>query len=222
PAFTLPAKASPRERWLTRSEVARLLLAAWRNERTRHVARLILIGIYQGRRPGAILALGWLPSPRAGHFDLDAGLLYGTGRRERGTGEAGQRVTKKRAPTSRIHGRLLPHLKRWRAKDLERGIPHVIHYQGGRINKLRRSWRRAADLAGLGAEVTPHILRHTAGTWQAQAGTPDHEAAGFMGMSVEIYQRTYAHHHPDYQNKASTAQGTPRITPRKQRNQRRT
>ncbi len=61
------------------------------------------------------------------------------------------------------------------------------------------------DPAWLGRKVTPHILRHTSGTWQAQAGTPDHEAAGFMGMSVEIYQRTYTHHHPDFQNNAATA-----------------
>ena len=48
---------------------------------TRHVARMLLIGIYTGTRPGAILALRWLPSIDAGWFDLDAGVLVPDGQR---------------------------------------------------------------------------------------------------------------------------------------------
>ena len=31
-----------------------------------------------------------------------------------------------------------------------------------------------------------------------QRGVPMWEAAGFLGMSAEILQDTYGHHHPDY------------------------
>jgi hypothetical protein len=36
-----------------------------------------------------------------------------------------------------------------------------------------------------------------------QAGTDLWQAAGFLSTSVETIQRTYAHHHPDYQRQAA-------------------
>jgi hypothetical protein len=36
-----------------------------------------------------------------------------------------------------------------------------------------------------------------------QAGTDVWEASGFLSMSMETLQRVYAHHHPDYQQKAA-------------------
>ena len=53
--------------------------------------------------------------------------------------------------------------------------------------------------AGLGPEVVPHVLRHTAVTWAMQRGADLWEAAGFFGMSPEILWRVYGHHHPDWQ-----------------------
>lgn len=52
--------------------------------------------------------------------------------------------------------------------------------------------------AGLGADVTPHVLRHTAATWLMQAGTDMWEAAGYLGMTVETLSARYGHHHPDH------------------------
>ncbi|MRX51972.1 hypothetical protein GI374_16410 [Paracoccus sp. S-4012] len=63
-AVTLPQAGAPRERWLTWSEVARLI---------RHpeppVRRFIVLSIYTGRRASTILDLIW---PRV---DLKAGLI---------------------------------------------------------------------------------------------------------------------------------------------------
>jgi Phage integrase family len=50
----------------------------------------------------------------------------------------------------------------------------------------------------LDADVTPHTLRHTAATWLMRAGVDKWEAAGFLGMSVEMLDRVYGHHHPDH------------------------
>ena len=36
------------------------------------------------------------------------------------------------------------------------------------------------------SEVTPHIFRHTAATWLMQPGIDMWEAAGFLGMTVEM------------------------------------
>lgn len=53
--------------------------------------------------------------------------------------------------------------------------------------------------------VTPHTLRHTAATWLMQRGVPIWQAAGFLGMSAEVLEKTYGHHHPDYLKDAADA-----------------
>jgi hypothetical protein len=62
-------------------------------------------------------------------------------------------------------------------------------------------------LARLPGKVTPHILCHTAATWLVQRGVPIWEAARFLGMSPEVPQETYGHHHPDYLRGAAAAIG---------------
>lgn len=62
-------------------------------------------------------------------------------------------------------------------------------------------------LAGLPGRVTPHTLRHTAAMWLMQRDVPIWEAAGFLGMSPEVLQDTYGHHHPDYLQGAAAAIG---------------
>lgn len=197
PAVTLPPKAPPRDRWLTRSEVAQLLKAARSSPFTRHVARFILIAIYTGTRSRAILDLQWVPSTDGGYFDLDGEVLY---RRAQG-----KRETRKRQPPARIHTRLLPHLRRWRRSDLASGITYVVHYRGVGVGKLRRSWDNVRTLAKLDDGVVPHTCRHTAATWQMQAGTDHFEAAGYLGMSVETLLKIYGHHHPNFQAAAAQA-----------------
>jgi hypothetical protein len=45
-----------------------------------------------------------------------------------------------------------------------------------------------------------------------QAGTDLWEAAGFLGMTVEMLSERYGHHHPDHQQGARTAFGRHRMT----------
>ena len=54
PAVVMPPKTPRRERWLTRSEVARLL---WEARRPSHLARFILLGIYTGSRSRVLLTI---------------------------------------------------------------------------------------------------------------------------------------------------------------------
>ena len=67
---------------------------------------------------------------------------------------------------------------RWHRIDSAVGVPHVIHYQGSNVTKLRRSWSNARIAAGLDEAVTPHTLRHTAATWLMQVGVDMWSAAG--------------------------------------------
>jgi integrase len=214
PVVKLPEKPKRREDWLNRDGAARLIWAAWRNPEARHLARFILIGVYSGTRPGAILRLKWLPSTDSGWIDLENGRLYRKG--------GAEKETKKRQPPAPIHARLLPHLRRWQRLDAARkdengeALPpaiNAVHHNGKRVQKLRRSWRTACKAAKLPAAFVPHSLRHTAATWQMQAGTDLWEAAGYLGMSVETLQRYYGHHHPDFQAGAARAE-PPRKRPR--------
>jgi len=210
----MPAKAEPRERWLTRREAARLLLGAlgfklarrqmshsgssndaekWDivgrpGERNRHVARFILLGLYTGTRHDAILGLGWLPQIDGGHVDLEQGLIYRRG--------AGERVTKKRRPPVPIDERLAAHLRRW--SKMPASGRYVVTYDGSRMDRMQRGWRSARKLAGLDESVTPHVLRHTFVSWQLQAGEPVWKVAGRAGMEPQMVEKTYGHHGIDY------------------------
>ncbi len=211
PVVKLPDKPKRREDWLDRSEAARLLWAAWRNPDARHLVRFALIGLYSGTRPGAILRLRWLPSIDAGWVDLEHGRLYRKG--------GAEKETKKRQPPAPIHARLLPHLRRWQRLDATSGALHVVNFKGAPVRKLRRSWRTACFTAKLPSTLVPHSLRHTAATWQMQAGTDRWQAAGYLGMSVETLERHYGHHHPDFQAGAAVAE-SPRKRPRNEGNER--
>lgn len=210
---TLPPKSQPRERWLTESEASRLLLGAfgfvlascsdvttkqeqwkiWRREpmvTSRHLVRFILIGLRTGTRHDAILAMGWEQHDKGGFFDLEHRLMF--------RAEAGARQTKKRRTPAPIPDNLLRHLPRW--KRLADG-PFVISHastHGERLLRIHGAFRRAVERAGLGPEVTPHILRHTCVTWLMQRGRPIWEVAGFTGMTAEMVEQNYGHHAPQH------------------------
>jgi integrase len=192
PAFTMPAKHRARERWLSRGEAADLL---WQARRTPHVARFILIGLYTGTRSGAILGLTWLPSIKTGWVDLEAGVLHRSG--------SGQRETKKRQPPAAIPARLLAHLRRW--KRLDGNMKHVVNWNGSSVLSVKKAFRSARKNAKLDQAVIPHTLRHTCATWLMQAGVEPWQAAGFLGMTVEMLERTYGHHSPTFQRGATEA-----------------
>jgi integrase len=186
--FTIwsPAAGLPRDRWLTRGEVASLL---WAARRTQHVKRLVLLGVYTGSRPGVILRLQW------SQIDLSAGVMA----RNR-PGEATH--AKKRAPPVRLGRRILSHLRRWHRID-GAACPYLCHLGGRLLRDPHTSWRRIVAAAGLSGRITPHTLRHTRATWLMQAGVSPWEAAGHLGMTVKTLEAVYGHHHPAYQERAA-------------------
>lgn len=85
---TLPEKPPARDRWLTRDEAARLIRAAYRSPRGKHLARFILLAIYTGTRKEAILGMLFMPNVSGGWIDVERGVIYRRGADERETVDA--------------------------------------------------------------------------------------------------------------------------------------
>ncbi len=196
PAVTLPHKTPARQRFLARNEVAALLRAA-RHLGHRHVCRFILIGLYTGTRHAAILSLRWLPSPDGGWIDVDKAIIHRKG--------FGERETHKRRSPARIPDRLMAHLRRWHRIDSAQGIVGVVTWGGKQLKKERRAWSETAKVAGLGPEVTPHVLRHTCATWALSSGMNYWDVAALLATSVQMIEATYGHHSPEFQTAAKSA-----------------
>ncbi len=85
---------------------------------------------------------------------------------------------------------------------MDMGAGAVVAYDGRSMKEIRHSFARAVERAGL-KDVTPHTLRHTRATWLMQAGVDPWPAAGHLGMTLKTLEKTYGHHHPDYQKDAA-------------------
>lgn len=192
----LPERNEPRDRFLTREEAARAVWCAWRyrekqnlratDRRTRrHIARLLLIGLYTGTRPGTIIAAALQPEAGRPWFDLERGVFYRK--------PAAKRATKKRQPPIPVPDRLLAHLRRWRAK----GQRYAIEFNGQPVSEVRHAFAAVMLEAGID-DATPHVIRHTAVTWAMLAGADLYQAGRFFGLTPETLDRVYGHHHPEH------------------------
>jgi integrase len=223
----LPPQGQPRDRWLTRSEAAAILWTCWRAREVqtvhrgklrgqkietekrplRHIARFTLIGLYTGTRAGSIARASPIQAIGNSYVDLQRGIFYRLAE--------GQVQTKKRQTPVPLPPRLLAHMRRWWDRKLIHR--HFVEFNGEAVGSVKTGFRRAASLAGLSGNVTPHTLRHTAATWLMQSGTDRWQAEGYLGMSVEILEKVYGHHHPDHLQSAVAAIGNGSRTKQEQR-----
>jgi integrase len=139
-------------------------------------------------RKGAILDLRWP------HVDLQHERIDWSPR--------GRAQTSKKRSKIPIRRRLMTFLRLARRRGSDLGP--VLNINGRPIGDIKKAFAGACRRAGL-ADVTPHTLRHTCGTWMAQAGVPLWEIAGFLGHTVQRTTELYAHHHPSYVEKARDA-----------------
>lgn len=202
-----PSKPEGKSRWLTRGEAARLLHAAVRSraDSRLYLPLFIVLALYTGARKEALLSLRW---PQ---IDLERGRID--------LNPPGRRRTSKGRAVLPIPDRLLTFLRLARRRGSDLG--YVIHNGGERIGDLKKSFARACRDAGLPKEfsgapaawkrpanlddVTPHTLRHTCGTWMAQAGVDLWDIAGWLGQTQARTTELYAHHHPDHLIEAKRA-----------------
>lgn len=162
----------------------RLLDAADANE-VPHVALAIALMLGTAARIGAILDLTW------SRVDF----------------ERGQIAYADRADTSRRKGRAtvpMTNDTRTRLEEARKGTvsDYVVEWSGRKVGSIKRGFARAVETAGL-TDVTPHVLRHTAASWMAEAGVSMSGIAAVLGHSdSRITERTYAKFSPGHLRRA--------------------
>lgn len=188
PAFILPEESDPRDRWLTRAEIDKLLTAAAGEGRMSRIERFFWLALETAARKQAILDLTW------DRVDFETRMIH--------YAVPGRKQTKKRRPSVPISDRLLPVLRRMEA---ERTGDLVLDH-GGAVWAAVQSAVRRAGLAprvergtgesATGTGISPHTLRHTAATHMARGGVPLYDIAGILGNTLAMVERVYAHHCP--------------------------
>lgn len=191
PHVYLPSKPAHKDIWLTRDDVARLLWAC----RTEHVKgylpKFLLLLLYTAARKRAVLDLKWSQvNLRTGRIDLNP---------------PGRGQTNKRRPIVAVPHTLLGHLRRWhRNRHSDHVVERLDDGEWGPVLDPKKGLAAAGRRSGR-PDVTPHVLRHTAGTWMAQAGVSMHDIGGYLGQSTAEATQIYMHHHPDFQSRARDA-----------------
>lgn len=184
PHVERPEKPSPRERHLTKEDARALIAAATMP----HVKAFVILALATAARKSALLELTW------DRVDLETGMINlknpAIGRRHKG---------RALVPMNRMARAILVEGKEAATSD------YVIEWGGEKVASVRRSLSAAARKAGL-ADVTPHVLRHTAAVWMAEAGRPMAEVAQYLGhRSSKITETVYARFSPRHLRDAAQA-----------------
>jgi integrase len=176
PYIERPAKPAPRERWLTRPEIARLLDAAT----IPHVRLAIHLMIATAGRIGAILELTWdRVDLHRGQIDLRLDAL-------------GPRKGRAVVPINAGLRAALAAAKEASLSD------YVVEWGGGRVRSIRKGFQSACSAAGLRG-VTQHSLRHSAAVHLVAAGIPIEMVAQMLGHSnVAMTFKVYARFAPQH------------------------
>jgi len=178
PYIPLPSASPPRDRWLSRSELAKLFAGA-RSHNFFKLSRLykfIALAYYTGSRRSALENLTW------DQVDLENKRIK--------LARNGEHRTKKRRPTVPISPALMPMLER---AYKERTSDYVLDYPSSTFD----GFKELVKEIGL-SDVTPHTLRHTRAVHLAQDGVSLYDIAGLLGNSIATVEQNYLHHCPDH------------------------
>ena len=192
PDIKLPAPSDPRSRWLTTDEISKLTAylagARYANNHMLPVELFVWIALETAARRGAIQELTWK------NVDFDDGVIRFNDPAD--TPKNAVRTTKRRADVP-MSDTLRKVLTRAKNELLERGCLAT----GDRLvvgsYDFNSSLKTHALHAGLGSEVTPHTLRHTAATHMARNGVPLWKIAKILGNSMHMVESVYAKWAPD-------------------------
>lgn len=183
PQIVAPPPSKPRERYLTKEEARRLEDAI----DTPHAKLFVKLALATGARMGAILDLTWNRVDFA-HNTIDFM-------------PAGRDKTNKRRTVVPMVAKLKEALEEARKGSLS---DHVIEYGGKPVASVKKAIAAAARRTGI--PCSPHVFRHTAAVWMAQADVPMQKIAQFLGhTSTRVTESTYARYSPRFMADAAAA-----------------
>jgi len=82
---------------------------------------------------------------------------------------------------------------------------YVIQWAGEKVASVKKALKAAGKRAGV-PWVSPHVFRHSAAVWMAEAGVPMEEITQFLGhANIEVTRKIYAKFSPTYLRKAAKA-----------------
>lgn len=188
PYVWIPSKGRPRERVLSEAEFLALLDAAVMP----HVRLFMILCLVTAGRKTAILELTWdRVDFEAGEIDL---------RRPDVVDPMSKAFQKARAlvPMNGLARAALQEACQAALSD------HVVEWDGEAVANVRKGFRAACARAGL-LGVTPHTLRHTAGSWAWEETTPE-KVARFLGhRDSRTTAAIYAHPRAGFAKEAARA-----------------
>jgi integrase len=171
--ISLPQKGEPRDKWLTRSDAAKLIWICWQYremQRSRVSRRTTPRPRLPSVRSDILLALFYQVSTAGRAGGHRSGITYPSGRsllcrlgaRTLLPTERGSAKTNKRQPSVPIPSRLLAHLRRWHRIDPE--AKHFVEFNGKPVNSVKTAFKSVVKLAGLGPGISPHTLVRRCGS----------------------------------------------------------
>jgi integrase len=183
PLIVAPAPSKPRDRYLTKEERDQLLESI----ETPHVRLFVILALTTGARMGAILDLTW------DRVDLKRGTID--------FNPAGRDISNKRRTVVPINSRARTELEKVQEGSLS---DYVIEYGGKPVASVKRAVAAAARRSGV--PCSPHVFRHSAAVWMAEADVPMDKIAQFLGhTSTRVTYATYARFSPRYMADAAAA-----------------
>lgn len=181
PHIWRPAKPAPKERYLSRDEIKRLVSAA----HTPHIKLAIVLLLGTAGRVGAILDLEW------DRVDFDRGTI---------NLRLSDATTRKGRAVVPMNGMTRAALQTAYDSALS---DYVVEYAGERVKSIRTGFTAACRRAGIeGANL--HCLRHTAAVYMAEAGVPLSKISQYLGHSnTATTERVYARYAPSHMQDAA-------------------
>lgn len=176
PHIERPAKPTPKERFLTKDEVGRLIDSA----DAPHIALAIHLLFATAGRVGAILDLTW------DRVDMERGVI---------NLRLDDARTRKGRAIVPINRGLMAALQTARDASLS---DHVVEWGGQRVGSIRKGFEGAVRRAGL-KNVTLHTIRHSAAVAMVSSGIPIVQVAQYLGHSnTAITFSTYGRFAPGH------------------------
>lgn len=184
PMIPRPHAPPPKDRYLTKDEAAIFVPALGRP----HLRLFATLALTTAARAAALLELTW------DRVDFNRRLIYLADPEVR-------RRSKGRAVVP-----MTPTAENALSEARERAIgPFVIEYAGRPVKSVKKGMELACERSGI-ADVTPHVFRHTAAVWMAEAGVPMSEISQYLGhTSTAVTERVYARYSPGYLRGAASA-----------------